>query len=107
MILGVCASIIPFPDHSQSPRNCYQSSMAKQALGIPMEPFDLRSDTMLYVMDYPQRPLVSTDAAEFLNFNEMPSGCNPIVAIMTKEGFNQEDSIILNKVWGEGVFYHL
>jgi DNA-directed RNA polymerase II subunit RPB2 len=97
MILGVCASIIPFPDHSQSPRNCYQSSMAKQALGIPMEPFDLRSDTMLYVMDYPQRPLVSTDAAEFLNFNEMPSGCNPIVAIMTKEGFNQEDSIILNK----------
>jgi DNA-directed RNA polymerase II subunit RPB2 len=24
MILGVCASIIPFPDHNQSPRNCYQ-----------------------------------------------------------------------------------
>lgn len=23
MILGVCASIIPFPDHNQSPRNCY------------------------------------------------------------------------------------
>lgn len=97
MILGVCASIIPFPDHSQSPRNCYESSMAKQALGIPLETYDLRADTMMYVMDYPQRPLVSTDAAEFLNFNEMPSGCNPIVAIMTKEGFNQEDSVILNK----------
>lgn len=24
MILGVCASIIPFPDHNQSPRNTYQ-----------------------------------------------------------------------------------
>lgn len=24
MILGVCASIIPFPDHNQSPRNVYQ-----------------------------------------------------------------------------------
>ena len=23
MILGVCASIIPFPVHNQSPRNCY------------------------------------------------------------------------------------
>ena len=23
MILGVCASIIPFPDHNQSPRNTY------------------------------------------------------------------------------------
>jgi DNA-directed RNA polymerase II subunit RPB2 len=97
MILGVCASIIPFPDHSQSPRNCYQSSMAKQALGVPLETYGSRADTMMYVMDYPQRPLVSTDAAEFLNFNEMPSGCNPIVAIMTKEGFNQEDSVILNK----------
>lgn len=97
MILGVCASIIPFPDHSQSPRNCYQSSMAKQALGVPLETYNTRADTMMYVMDYPQRPLVSTDAAEFLNFNEMPSGCNPIVAIMTKEGFNQEDSVILNK----------
>lgn len=29
MILGVCASIIPFPDHNQSPRNCYQSAMGK------------------------------------------------------------------------------
>lgn len=26
MILGVCASIIPFPDHNQSPRNTYQVS---------------------------------------------------------------------------------
>ena len=24
MMLGVMASIIPFPDHSQAPRNCYQ-----------------------------------------------------------------------------------
>jgi DNA-directed RNA polymerase beta subunit len=26
MILGICASIIPFPDHNQSPRNTYQVS---------------------------------------------------------------------------------
>ena len=30
MIFGICASIIPFPDHNQAPRNTYQSAMGKQ-----------------------------------------------------------------------------
>ena len=31
MILGVCASIIPFPDHNQSPRNTYQVRAGRHA----------------------------------------------------------------------------
>lgn len=95
-MLGIMASMIPFPDHSQSPRNCYQSSMGKQALGMPILSHNLRSDTLLHVLHYPQRPLVSTKTASIFNINEMPSGLNAIVAIACYSGFNQEDSVMLN-----------
>ena len=35
MILGVCASIIPFPDHNQSPRNTYQVGAARELSVTP------------------------------------------------------------------------
>ena len=96
VMLGVMASIIPFPDHSQSPRNTYQSAMGKQALGLPVLSYNLRTDTLLHILHYPQRPIVSTKAADFMGFNKMPSGINAIVAIACYTGFNQEDSVIMN-----------
>jgi len=97
MMLGVMASAIPFPDHNQSPRNIYQASMGKQAIGIHALSHQIRTDTITYVLNYPQRPLVTTIPAQIMGFNEMPSGINAIVAVITYSGFNQEDSIIMNK----------
>ncbi len=81
VILGVIASMIPWPDHSQSPRNTYICSMAKQAIGIPFLTYRHRTDTVK-VMHNPHKAIVSTLASRCIGYDDMPAGMNCIVAIM-------------------------
>ena len=97
LILGVLASLIPFADHNQAPRVTYQSAQCKQAIGIYSLNYADRYDTIGHVLNTPQKPLVKTHMSCILNNDHMPNGVNAIVAIATYTGFNQEDSVILNK----------
>lgn len=96
-IFGVLASCVPFPDHNQAPRNTYQCAMGKQAIGVYATNYDERMDKTAYVLNYPGRPLVDTRIMNFLHLNKIPSGTQIHVAIMTHTGYNQEDSVLLNK----------
>lgn len=95
--LGTTASCIPFPEHNQSPRNAYQSSMGKQSMGVYALNYRLRYDTMSHVLCYPEIPMVSSFMSKFYGAQTMPMGQNVIVAIMTYTGYNQEDSNMMNR----------
>lgn len=97
LALGVLAGSIPFSDHNQAPRNTYQAAMAKQAIGVYTSNYRKRFDTIGHTLNYPQRPLVQTHISKLIHNDKLPCGINVIVAIATYTGYNQEDSIIMNK----------
>ena len=90
-------SLIPFPEHTQSPRVTYHAAMGKQAIGVPFTTVNIRPDTMQHLMYYPQRPIVQSHHAEYNKCNELPFGVNLVVAIAMYSGFNQEDSVIMSR----------
>jgi DNA-directed RNA polymerase II subunit RPB2 len=96
-MFGVLASCIPFPEHNQSPRNTYQCAQGKQAMGVYVTNYENRMDKTAYVLNYPMRPLVDTRIMNMIQLNKIPSGTQVIVAIMTHTGYNQEDSLLINK----------
>ena len=74
--------------------NCAQG---KQAMGVYVTNYENRMDKTAYILNYPMRPLVETRIMDLIRLNNIPSGSQLIVAIMTHTGYNQEDSLLVNK----------
>jgi DNA-directed RNA polymerase subunit B len=97
LILGVCASLIPYPEHNSTPRVTGGTAMVKQSLGLSSANYRLRPDTRAHIMHYPQRSIVGTRAMDSTKFNQRPGGQNLVVAIMSHHGYNMQDAIVMNK----------
>lgn len=71
--------------------------MGKQAIGAIAYNQLQRIDTLLYLMVYPQTPMVRTRTIELVGYDKLPAGQNAIVAVMSFSGYDIEDALILNR----------
>ncbi len=96
MMIGAVVANIPFCNHNQGPRNIYQYSQARQAMGIYSSNYRDRLD-ISYILYHPQKPLITTRLIKYIATDRLPAGENAVVAIACYSGYNQEDSVIMNK----------
>jgi len=94
-LFGVVTSLVPYGNHDQSSRLNRGSKTQKQALGLYAANYLCRLDTDVSVLQYPQKPIVRSFVYDTLN--TYPAGQNLTVAIMTYEGYNMEDALVLNR----------
>lgn len=96
-ILSVVASLTPWSDYNQSPRNMYQCQMGKQTMGTPMHSICFRSDSKIYRLHTPQRPISITESYDAFICDEYATGTNAIVAVLSHSGYDMEDAMIINR----------
>ena len=97
LMLSAVSLNIPFPEHSQYPRNAFSCQQTKQAVGVYSSAYPTRFETFSNILNYPQRPIVTTRYKKYTDVDKLPYGINAIVAIASYSGYNQEDGIILNR----------
>ncbi|MCL4328697.1 MAG: DNA-directed RNA polymerase subunit B [Candidatus Thermoplasmatota archaeon] len=97
LILGVVASIIPYPEHNSSPRITMAAAMTKQSIGLSSTNFRIRSDTRGHILHYPQLPLVKTRVMDHIKYDKKPAGQNFVVAVLSYQGYNIQDAIVFNR----------
>lgn len=96
-ILGYVAGLVPFPHHNQSPRNTYQCAMGKQAVGHIATNVKKRFDSSILQLNYTHRPIAASKTLDIIRYNQIPSGFNAMIAVMSFSGYDIEDAIILNQ----------
>jgi DNA-directed RNA polymerase subunit B' len=97
LMFGLNTGTVPFSNYDEPGRLMRGQKTIKQAVGTYTLNFLNRKETDRNVLINPQKPLVGTFTYDLLGFETHPAGQNLTVAIMSFEGYNMEDGIILNE----------
>ena len=95
-MVGLLTSMIPFPNHNQSPRNQLSCSQSKQGISIFSTNYPTRYDNQTHVLCYGEAPLVRTLYYDYAADGNIGYGHNLILAMGCFTGYNQEDGIVMN-----------
>lgn len=91
--MGLVALTSVFANHNQAARIVFQTNQVKQTNSWALKNWAFAAHKDLYQQIYTEDPLVSTFAYRHIP----PMGTNAIVAISIYGGYNQEDSLIVNR----------
>ncbi len=92
-IIGLVALTSVFANHNPAARVCFQSNQVKQTNSWVMKNWTYSAHKDMYFLINNEDPIVSTFAYKHIP----PMGINAMVAIAIYGGYNQEDSLIVNK----------
>lgn len=100
-LIGIPALTCPFANSNPCARTTFQTNQVKQTCGWYALNWPFRVDKHAFLQYYCETPVITTMANNYI----YPNGVNAIIAIASYGGFNQEDSLCLNKSSAERGIY--
>lgn len=97
LIFGVMGNQIIYPENNPYPRNTFSCAHGKQAVSVFHTNYLMRIDKSELVLNYGHVPLIKSKYLNIINEEEQPYGNNVICAIMSYNGYNVEDAILINE----------
>ncbi|MBW2992115.1 DNA-directed RNA polymerase subunit B, partial [Candidatus Woesearchaeota archaeon] len=96
-ILGLVTSLVPYANYGPGARTNMGSKNQKQAIGLYAANYAVRMDTDVNMLHYPQISVVNTMMSEITDYAKHPVGQNVTIAVISYEGYNMEDAVVINK----------
>ncbi|MBT3408519.1 DNA-directed RNA polymerase subunit B [Candidatus Woesearchaeota archaeon] len=90
-------SLVPHGNLTPAMRTYLGAKNQKQAIGLYAMNYLMRIDTDVNLLEQPQIPILKTIMHDISDYSRHPAGQNVIMAIMSYEGYNMDDAIIMNK----------